>query len=136
MRLAGKTYRIRVHNVGISTSLNFRIQNHTLFLVETEGAYTLQQSYKNFDIHVGQSYSFLVTMNKNVTSDLYIVASAIVVNGSEWKKVTGVAILKYSNSKGPASGPLPPGPDDTFYKERSMNQATTIRYSLVETRVQ
>lgn len=24
----GKTYRIRVHNVGISTSLNFRIQNH------------------------------------------------------------------------------------------------------------
>ncbi|KAK7259794.1 hypothetical protein RIF29_25409 [Crotalaria pallida] len=26
----GKTYRIRVHNVGISTSLNFRIQNHNL----------------------------------------------------------------------------------------------------------
>ncbi|KAM7257420.1 hypothetical protein ACFE04_013161 [Oxalis oulophora] len=30
----GKTYRIRVHNVGTSTSLNFRIQNHNLLLAE------------------------------------------------------------------------------------------------------
>ncbi|CAM8933667.1 unnamed protein product [Rhodiola kirilowii] len=77
----GKTYRIRVHNVGISTSLNFRIQNHTLILVETEGTYTQQQSYNDFDIHVGQSYSFLVSMNQNITRDFYVVASAILVNG-------------------------------------------------------
>ncbi|TQE12323.1 hypothetical protein C1H46_001976 [Malus baccata] len=50
----GKTYRFRVHNVGISTSLNFRIQNHNLLLVETEGSYTVQQNYANMDIHVGQ----------------------------------------------------------------------------------
>ncbi|GJN07867.1 hypothetical protein PR202_ga25735 [Eleusine coracana subsp. coracana] len=55
----GKTYRFRVHNVGVSTSLNFRIQNHNLLLVETEGSYTSQQNYSNLDIHVGQSYSFL-----------------------------------------------------------------------------
>ncbi|KAG4191396.1 hypothetical protein ERO13_A07G090100v2 [Gossypium hirsutum] len=47
----GKTYRFRVHNVGISTSLNFRIQNHNLLLVETEGSYTIQQNYSNMDIH-------------------------------------------------------------------------------------
>uniref|UniRef100_A0A7N0UZ41 Monocopper oxidase-like protein SKU5 n=1 Tax=Kalanchoe fedtschenkoi TaxID=63787 RepID=A0A7N0UZ41_KALFE len=123
----GKTYRIRVHNVGISTSLNFRIQNHLLILVETEGTYTQQQSYKDFDIHVGQSYTFLVNMDQNATTDYYIVASAVLVDGSEWERVTGVAILQYSNSRGPASGPLPPGPDDTYYKGRSMNQALSVR---------
>ena len=73
---AGKTYRLRVSNVGISTSLNFRIQNHNLLLAESEGSYTVQQNYTSLDIHVGQSYSFLVTMDQNASSDYYIVASA------------------------------------------------------------
>ncbi|MQM18960.1 hypothetical protein Taro_051959 [Colocasia esculenta] len=123
----GKTYRIRVHNVGISTSLNFRIQNHNLLLVETEGSYTVQQNYTNLDIHVGQSYSFLVTMDQNASSDYYVVASARIVNESLWRRVTGVAILHYSNSKGKASGPLPDPPNDQFDKTFSMNQARSIR---------
>uniref|UniRef100_A0A7N0U6I2 Monocopper oxidase-like protein SKU5 n=1 Tax=Kalanchoe fedtschenkoi TaxID=63787 RepID=A0A7N0U6I2_KALFE len=123
----GKTYRIRVHNVGISTSLNFRIQNHPLKLVETEGSYTQQQIYNDFDIHVGQSYSFLVTMDQNATSEFYIVASAVLVDGPLWERVTGVGILQYSNLRGSASGPLPPGPDDRWYKSRSMNQALSVR---------
>ncbi|KAL9457127.1 hypothetical protein AB3S75_006212 [Citrus x aurantiifolia] len=125
----GKTYRLRVHNVGISTSLNFRIQNHNLLLVETEGSYTVQQNYTNMDIHVGQSFSFLVTMDQNASSDYYIVASPRFVNSSEWNKVTGVAILHYSNSLGPASGPLPDPPNayDTYF---SMNQARSIRWNV------
>lgn len=89
-----------MHNVGISTSLNFRIQNHNLLLVETEGSYTVQQNYTNMDIHVGQSYSFLVTMDQTASSDYYIVASPRYVNSS---KASGVAILHYANSQGPAS---------------------------------
>ncbi|KAK1261920.1 Monocopper oxidase-like protein SKU5 [Acorus gramineus] len=123
----GKTYRIRVHNVGISTSLNFRIQNHNLLLVETEGTYTVQQNYTNMDIHVGQSYSFLVTMDQNASSDYYIVASPRFVNESIWARVTGVAILHYTNSKGKASGPLPDPPNDQYDKSFSMNQARSIR---------
>ncbi|GMN19802.1 hypothetical protein TIFTF001_042933 [Ficus carica] len=125
----GKTYRIRVHNVGISTSLNFRIQNHNLLLVETEGSYTVQQNYTNMDIHVGQSFSFLVTMDQNASSDYYIVASPRFVNSSGWDRVTGVAILHYSNSQGPASGPLPDPPNvmDTYF---SMNQARSIRWNV------
>ncbi|XP_072955591.1 monocopper oxidase-like protein SKU5 [Typha angustifolia] len=126
----GKTYRIRVHNVGISTSLNFRIQNHNMLLVETEGSYTVQQNYTNLDIHVGQSYSFLVTMDQNASSDYYIVASARIVNESIWRRVTGVAILHYSNSKGKASGPLPDPPQDFYDKTFSMNQARSIRWNL------
>ncbi|XP_047322960.1 monocopper oxidase-like protein SKU5 [Impatiens glandulifera] len=126
----GQTYRIRVHNVGVSTCLNFRIQNHNLLLAETEGYYTVQQNYTSVDIHVGQSYSFLVTMDQNASSDYYIVASARFVNQSVWQRVTGVAVLHYSNSKGKASGPLPDPPNDFYDKSYSMNQAMTIRQNV------
>ncbi|KAI3822283.1 hypothetical protein L1987_09872 [Smallanthus sonchifolius] len=126
----GKTYRIRVSNVGVSTSLNFRIQNHNLLLAETEGSYTVQQNYTSLDIHVGQSYSFLVTMDQNASSDYYIVASARFVNESTWRRVTGVGILHYSNSKGKASGPLPDPPQDQYDNTFSMNQARSIRWNV------
>ncbi|XP_062146767.1 monocopper oxidase-like protein SKU5 [Alnus glutinosa] len=126
----GKTYRLRVHNVGVSTSLNFRIQNHNLLLAETEGSYTVQQNYTSLDIHVGQSYSFLVTMDQNASTDYYIVASARFVNESLWKRVTGVAILHYTNSKGKAKGPLPDPPNDEYDKTFSMNQARSIRWNV------
>ncbi|KAL3725039.1 hypothetical protein ACJRO7_030106 [Eucalyptus globulus] len=122
-----KTYRIRVHNVGISTSLNFRIQNHNLLLVETEGSYTVQQIYTNMDIHVGQSYSFLVTMDQNASTDYFIFASPS-FNSSKFSKAAGVAVLHYSNSQGPALGPLPdPGESDAYV---SMNQARSIRWNV------
>ncbi|KAI9111069.1 hypothetical protein K1719_017944 [Acacia pycnantha] len=126
----GKTYRLHVHNVGISTSLNFRIQSHNLLLVETEGSYTVQQNYTSLDIHVGQSYSFLLSTDQNASTDYYIVASARFVNESRWQRVTGVAILHYTNSKGKAAGPLPDSPDDQFDKTFSMNQARSIRWNV------
>ncbi|XP_016444886.1 monocopper oxidase-like protein SKS1 [Nicotiana tabacum] len=126
----GKTYRVRVHNVGVSTCLNFRIQNHNLLLVETEGYYTSQQNYTSVDIHVGQSYTFLVTMDQNASSDYYIVASARFVNQSLWQKVTGVAVLHYSNSKGKAAGPLPDPPNDAFDTSYALNQAMSIRQNV------
>ncbi|KAJ0558798.1 putative L-ascorbate oxidase [Helianthus annuus] len=123
----GKTYRIRVINVGVSTCLNFRIQSHNLLLAEAEGHYTSQQNYTSFDIHVGQSYSFLVTMDQNASSDFYVVASPRFVNESVWQRVTGVAILHYSNSKGHASGPLPDAPNDIYDPSFALNQAMSIR---------
>ncbi|KAK1380932.1 hypothetical protein POM88_027676 [Heracleum sosnowskyi] len=100
----GKTYRLRVSNVGISTSLNFRIQ--------------------------GQTYSFLLSTDQNASIDYYIVESARFVNESVWRRVTGVGILRYSNSKGKASGPLPEAPQDQFDKTFSMNQARSIRWNV------
>ncbi|EER93966.1 monocopper oxidase-like protein SKU5 [Sorghum bicolor] len=126
----GRTYRIRVHNVGTSTSLNFRIQGHNMVLVETEGSYTSQQNYTNLDVHVGQSYSFLVTTDQNASSDYYVVASARQVNESLWRRVTGVAVLRYSNSRAPASGPLPDPPQDQNDRTFSMNQARSVRWNL------
>ncbi|KAJ8536685.1 hypothetical protein K7X08_035086 [Anisodus acutangulus] len=127
---SGKTYRVRVHNVGSSTCLNFRIQNHNLLLVETEGYYTSQQNYTSVDIHVGQSYTFLVTMDQNASSDYYVVASARFVNQTIWQKVTGVAVLHYSNSKGKAAGPLPDPPNDVYDTSYALNQAMSIRQNI------
>ncbi|KAJ3692581.1 hypothetical protein LUZ60_011676 [Juncus effusus] len=126
----GKVYRIRVHNVGTSTSLNFRVQNHSLLLIETEGTYTTQQNMSDIDIHVGQSYSFLLSANQDASNDYYIVASPRFVNEStdqKWSTVNGVAILKYDGSKGVLSDKLPDGPNDLYYKEYSINQAKSIK---------
>ncbi|XP_058206055.1 monocopper oxidase-like protein SKU5 isoform X1 [Rhododendron vialii] len=129
----GKTYRIRVHNIGVSTCLNFRIQNHELLLVETEGHYTAHQNNSSFDIHVGQSYSFLVTMNQDANSDYYIVASPKFMNPNQtyqWQNVIGVAILYYSELKGKAAGPLPTDPvppNGVYNTSLAMEQSMSIR---------
>ncbi|KAJ7559976.1 hypothetical protein O6H91_04G109200 [Diphasiastrum complanatum] len=124
----GLTYRLRISNVGIALSLNFRIQGHKLYLVETEGAYTAQQFYDSLDIHVGQSYSLLVTANQNA-SDYYIVASPRFVNSTEYQNINGIAILHYSNSTTPASGALP-DPPSIYDTQFSQNQARSIRLNL------
>lgn len=118
-----KTYLFRVSNVGISTSLNFRIQGHKLTLVEVEGSHTLQEVYDSLDIHVGQSVAVLVTL-LGAPKDYFIVAS------SRFTKpiLTATAILHYAGSNIPASEPLPVGP--TYHIHWSMKQARTIRWNL------
>lgn len=75
---------------------------------------------------MGQSFSFLVTMNQDAITDYYIVASSRFVNSSAKSKDSGVAILHYFNSQGPASGPVPdlPNEDDASF---SISQARSIR---------
>lgn len=61
-----KIYNFRVSNVGISTSINFRIQGHMMTLVKLEGSHTLQEVYESLDIHVGQSVTVLVMTDVNI----------------------------------------------------------------------
>ncbi|XP_065875593.1 L-ascorbate oxidase homolog [Euphorbia lathyris] len=119
----GKLYKFRVSNVGISTSINFRIQGHRMTLVEVEGAHTLQEIYESIDVHVGQSIAVLVTLNSS-PKDYFIVAS------SRFTKpvLTTTGILRYAGSNTPASKPLPVGP--TYHVHWSMKQARTIRLNL------
>lgn len=121
--MTGKTYRLRISNVGISTSLNFRIAGHNLTVVETEGSHTSQNVYQNLDIHVGQSYSVLVTLDQ-APADYYMVASTRFTN----PVLNGIGIIHYSNSFSKVSGPLPPGP--TIEIDYSINQARTITWNL------
>ncbi|VFR00648.1 unnamed protein product [Cuscuta campestris] len=81
------------------------------------------------DIHVGQSYSFLVTMDQNPTRDFYIVATPRFVNSPDRSKPVGVAILHYLNSLGPAAGPLPDLPEENDVNF-SMMQARSVRWNV------
>lgn len=121
---AGKTYRLRISNVGLQNSLNFRIQNHKLTLVEVEGTHTLQTTYSSLDVHPGQSYSVLVTADQPAQA-YYVVVSSRFTS----EILTTTAILRYSNSAGQVSGPPPGGP--TIQIDWSLNQARSIRYAVV-----
>lgn len=124
LSIAGKTYRLRISNVGLQNSLNFRIQDHKMKLVEVEGTHTLQTTYSSLDVHVGQSYSVLVTADQP-GHDYYIVASSRFTT----PVLTTTGILHYSNSGGQVSGPPPGGP--TIQIDWSLNQARSIRYLLI-----
>lgn len=119
----GKTYMFRISNIGLSTSFNFRIQGHTIKLVEVEGSHVVQNTYESLDVHVGQSLSVLVTLDQ-AAKDYYIVASTRFTK----TVLTATAVLHYSNSHTPVSGPVPTGP--TYQKHWSMKQARTLRWNL------
>jgi len=118
----GKTYRLRISNVGLSSSLNFRIQGHKLKLVEVEGSHTVQNVYDSLDIHVGQTYSVLVTTNQP-SQDYYMVASTRFTS----PVLTGLATFHYSNSQKKVSGPIPGAPTEIVW---SLNQARSVRWNL------
>jgi iron transport multicopper oxidase len=111
----------RISNVGLSTSLNFRIQGHKLKLVEVEGSHTVQNIYDSLDVHVGQSVAVLVILDQ-APKDYYIVTSTRFTKSV----LTATAVLHYTNSHTPVSGPLPTGP--TYQIHWSMQQARTFRY--------
>ncbi|XAR61579.1 Laccase [Bertholletia excelsa] len=119
----GKTYRLRISNVGLQNSLNFRIQNHKMKLVEVEGTHTMQTTYSSLDVHVGQSYSVLITADQPA-QDYYIVVSSRFTSPI----LTTTGVLHYSNSAGKVSGPPPGGP--TTQVDWSLNQARSIRTNL------
>nr|XP_016454014.1 PREDICTED: monocopper oxidase-like protein SKU5 [Nicotiana tabacum] len=125
------TYRFRISNVGTVMSFNFRIQNHKMVLVETEGSYTNQITLDSLDVHVGQSYSVLVTADQN-EADYFMVATPKMYKSNESsdsKSLEGIGILHYANSLTTVSGPLPSGPDP-FDIEFSVNQAKSITWNL------
>ena len=114
---------LRISNVGLSSTFNFRIQGHTVQVVEVEGSHVLQNVYESLDVHVGQSLSVLVTLNQP-SKDYYIVATTRYTTSKP--SVTG--LLRYSTSGVPASGDIPsPPPEDLDW---SLNQARSFRWNL------
>ncbi|KAF3595399.1 hypothetical protein DY000_02024126 [Brassica cretica] len=119
----GKTYMLRISNVGLSSTFNFRIQGHTMQVVEVEGSHVLQNVYESLDVHAGQSLSVLVTLNQP-SKDYYIVASTRYTTS----KLSVTGLLRYSNSGVPASGDMPPPPPEDL--DWSLNQARSFRWNL------
>lgn len=118
----GKTYRYRICNVGLKTSLNFRIQGHTMKLVEMEGSHTIQNVYSYLDIHVGQCYSVLVTANKK-PMDYYMVVSTRFLK----ETITTTAIIRYAGSNQPPNPTIPKVPLGWAW---SLTQWRSFRWNL------
>lgn len=93
-----------------------------MLLVEIEGTHTLQNTYDSLDIHLGQSYSVLVTADQP-PQDYYIVASTRFTS----QVLTATSVLCYSNCTKSVSGLPPPGP--TIDIDWSINQARSLRYN-------
>ncbi|XP_068641853.1 monocopper oxidase-like protein SKS1 [Aristolochia californica] len=123
----GKTYRFRVSNVGLKHSLNFKIQSHRMVIVETEGSYTDQITVDSLDVHVGQSFSVLVTTNQTI-GDYAILASVTQAKPDEWLDY-GAAVLHYEGSTTPPSDDFPNKPDP-MDRAFSVNQAKSIRWNM------
>ena len=118
----GKTYKYRICNVGLKNSLNFRIQGHSMTLVEMEGSHTVQNTYDSLDVHLGQCFSVLVTADKD-PKDYYMVASTRFTKSV----LTGKGIIRYENGKGPAAPELPKAPVGWAW---SLNQFRSFRWNL------
>ncbi|XP_020260496.1 L-ascorbate oxidase homolog [Asparagus officinalis] len=123
----GKTYRLRISNVGVKTTLSFRIQGHDLILIETEGSYTLKKNYTSLDIHPGQSYSVLVTADVPGTFSYNMIACTRFVS----PVLCTLATVDYTGSNGlsPYTFKLPHGPRSRDFNV-SMQQAQSIRWDL------
>ncbi|KAH7672411.1 L-ascorbate oxidase protein [Dioscorea alata] len=119
---SGKTYRYRICNVGLKTSLNFRFQSHHMKLVEIDGSHTVQNEYISLDIHVGQCYSVLVTADQT-PGDYYI---AVSTRFSRYK-YTSTGVVRYAGSNSPPSPALPPAPVGWAW---SLNQWRSFRWNL------
>lgn len=94
-------------------------------LVEVEGTHTVQSMYTSLDIHVGQSYSVLVTMDQPEKDYAIIVSTKFVA-----KKLLVSSTLHYSNSRhrlSAASVHTEPPADELDW---SIKQARSIRTNL------
>lgn len=97
-----------------------------MVLVETEGSYTNQITLDSLDVHVGQSYSVLVTADQD-EADYYMVASPKFYSfDANSSSLVAKGILHYTNSVSPVQGPVPDGPDP-FDLDFSIDQAKSIR---------
>ncbi|CAN1294609.1 L-ascorbate oxidase homolog [Linum perenne] len=121
----GKTYKYRICNAGMKTSLNFRIQGHSMKLVEMEGSHVVQNYYQSLDVHVGQCMAVLVTANQPKDMDYYMVASTRFTKG--YVRV-GKGIIRYEGSNGVIStAPIPDAPIGWAW---SLNQFRSFRWNL------
>ncbi|GJN24309.1 hypothetical protein PR202_gb12044 [Eleusine coracana subsp. coracana] len=120
----GKTYLFRVSNVGLKTSINVGIQNHTLKLAEVEGTHPVQNAYDALDVHAGQSVAFLVVLDQPPHDYAVVVSTRF----SPAANLTTTATLHYTGATSRAPGPLPAGPPAG--SDWSMNQARSFRWNL------
>ncbi|CAA0831612.1 Laccase-14 [Striga hermonthica] len=106
----GKRYLIRMVNAVMNNIMFFRIANHNVTIVGSDGAYTKQLTSDYIAISSGQTIDFLLEANQN-PSHYYMAARVYNVAGT-FDNTTTTAIIEYSGNYTPPPSPsLPTLPD-------------------------
>ncbi|KAF6996439.1 hypothetical protein CFC21_012780 [Triticum aestivum] len=119
---AAKTYQLRICNVGIKTSLNFRIQGHDMKLVEMDGSHTVQGMYESLDVHVGQCMAVLVDADQKPADYLMVASTRFMAGPSSVS-----AVIRYAGSNTPPAANVPEPPAGWAW---SINQWRSFRWNL------
>ncbi|XP_002528975.2 L-ascorbate oxidase [Ricinus communis] len=106
----GKTYRLRVSSLTALSALSFQIEGHNMTVVEADGHYVQPFVVKNLFIYSGETYSVLITTDKDPSRNYWMTTDVVSRDPST---PHGLAILNYypnhhrrSPSTTPPSGPL------------------------------
>ncbi|RAL50424.1 hypothetical protein DM860_016891 [Cuscuta australis] len=119
----GRTYRLRISNVGLQNTVNFRVQNHVMRLVEVEGTHTQQVDLRSIDVHVGQSYSVLFTADQPAMDYYFVVYTPFTTK----KGLVTTAVLHYADQ---SARPVFRDFRRSGHLKWSRDQATSIKTNL------
>lgn len=120
----GKTYRLRLASVASLSSLNFKIEGHSMKVVEADGHSIEPFWTDNLDLYSGETYSVLVKADKQ--GDNFHLG--LNVRGRNDEQVpTGLGILNYKDK--PVQQPTTPAPKGPAWNdfEASKRQAKTYK---------
>ncbi|KAL0392310.1 UNVERIFIED_CONTAM: Laccase-14 [Sesamum radiatum] len=102
----GKTYLIRMVNAVMNNIMFFRIANHNVTVVGSDGAYTKPLNSDYITISPGQTIDFLLEANQRPSH--YYMASRVYASAGNYDNTTTTGIVQYIGNYTPPSSPLLP----------------------------
>ncbi|KAL2503768.1 Laccase-14 [Abeliophyllum distichum] len=102
----GKTYLIRMVNAVMNNIMFFKIANHSITVVGSDGSYTKPLKSDYIAISPGQTIDFLLEANQ--TPSHYYMASRVYASAGTYDNTTTTAIIEYSGNYTPPASLLLP----------------------------
>ncbi|KAL8491418.1 hypothetical protein ACS0TY_023156 [Phlomoides rotata] len=123
----GKTYLIRMVNAVMNNIMFFKIANHNITVVGTDGAYTKPLTSNYIAISPGQTIDFLLKANQRRSH--YYMSSRVYASGGNFDNTTTTGIIEYvGNYTPPTTSLLPTLPEinDTASSVNFTNQLRSL----------
>ncbi|KAL8058353.1 hypothetical protein ABFX02_03G012400 [Erythranthe guttata] len=123
----GKTYLLRMVNAVMNNIMFFKIANHNVTIVGSDGAYTKPLKSDYITISPGQTIDFLLEANQPPSH--YYMASRVYASAGNFQNTTTTAIIEYKGNYTPPSSPfLPTFPDfnDTIASHNFTNKLRSL----------
>lgn len=123
----GKTYLFRMVNAVMNNIMFFKIANHNITVVGSDGSYTKPINSDYITISPGQTIDFLLEANQNPSQ--YYIAARVYASAGSFDNTTTTGIIEYAgNYTAPSSLVLPTFPrfNDTLASITFTNQLRSL----------